>query len=50
MSDDRDELAELLARYVSIPDTNGRDEIPPTVFTDPITWDFQSLTGGKPNG
>jgi hypothetical protein len=48
MSDDRDELAELLARYVSIPDTKGWDKIPSTVFTDPITWDFQSLTGEQP--
>ena len=48
MSDDRDELAELLARDVSIPDTKGWDELPPTVFTDPITWDFESLSGQPP--
>ena len=48
MSDDRDELVELLARYVSIPDTKGWDELPPTVFTDPITWDFESMSGVAP--
>ncbi len=49
MSDDRDELVELLARQVSIPDTKGWDELPPTVFTDPIIWDHASLTGVAPS-
>ena len=44
---DRDELVELLARYASIPDTRNFDTLPSTVFTDPVTMDFESL-GGRP--
>jgi len=42
---DRAELLELLARYASIPDTNDWVELPTTVFTDEILWDFESLNG-----
>jgi hypothetical protein len=44
---DRDELAELLARYASIADTRDWD-VMPTVFTDPVKMDFESL-GGQPS-
>jgi hypothetical protein len=43
---DRDELVELLARYAAIPDTKDFEGLPPTVFTDPVTMDFESL--GRP--
>jgi SnoaL-like domain len=43
---DRDELVELLGRYAAIPDTNDFDVLPSTVFTDPVTMDFESL--GRP--
>ncbi len=46
--DDRNSLLELLARYVSIPDTKDWDDLPPKVFTDPLTWDFQSIGGPSP--
>lgn len=48
MSEDRDELLELLARYMSMPDTKDWDELPSTVFTDPVIWDFRSLSGVAP--
>jgi hypothetical protein len=44
---DRDDLVELLARYASMPDTCDFDDLPPTVFIDPVVWDFESL-GGPP--
>ena len=45
---DREELIELLARYASIPDTRDFDELPETVFTDRVTWDFESVGAGPP--
>jgi SnoaL-like domain len=47
-ADDRNSLVELLARYASIPDTKDWDELPPTVFTERVTWDFESLGGHAP--
>jgi hypothetical protein len=43
---DRDELVELLGRYAAIPDTKDFEKLPSTVFTDPVTMDFESL--GRP--
>jgi hypothetical protein len=43
---DRDELVELLGRYAAIPDTKDFEVLPSTVFTDPVTMDFESL--GRP--
>jgi hypothetical protein len=45
---DREELVELLARYASIADTNDFDELPQTVFTDRVIWDFESVGAGRP--
>ena len=45
---DREELVELLARYVSIPDTKDWEELPRTVFTDRVVCDFESVGGGPP--
>jgi hypothetical protein len=42
---DRDELVELVARYASVADTRDFDVLPSTVFTDPVTLDFESLRG-----
>jgi hypothetical protein len=42
---DRDQLVELLGRYADIPDTKDWDVLPKTVFTDPVTFDLESLTG-----
>ncbi|MEA3215332.1 MAG: hypothetical protein QOJ19_1488, partial [Acidimicrobiia bacterium] len=35
------ELIELLARYASMPDTKNFDDLPKTVLTDPVVWDFE---------
>jgi hypothetical protein len=43
---DREELVELLARYASIPDTKDWEELPRTVFTDRVVYDFESAGGG----
>src|SRR5262245_31938236 len=45
---DREELIELLGRYASIPDTRDFDELPQTVFTDRVIWDFESVGAGPP--
>ena len=45
---DREQLVELLARYASIPDTRDFDELPKTVFTDRVIWDFESVGAGPP--
>jgi hypothetical protein len=45
---DREELVELLARYASIADTRDFDELPKTVFTDRVIWDFESVGAGPP--
>src|SRR4051794_26826969 len=45
---DRDQLVELLGRYADIADTKDFDILPRTVFTDPVTLDFESLTGQRP--
>ena len=37
---------ELLGRYAAIPDTKDFEVLPSTVFTDPVTMDFESL--GRP--
>lgn len=42
---DRDELVELLALYATIPDTRSWDDLPRRVFTDEVTFDFESVTG-----
>jgi hypothetical protein len=42
---DRDALVELMARYATIPDGQDWDLLPATVFTDPVEFDFESLTG-----
>ena len=42
---DRDQLVELMGRYADIPDADGWDVLPSSVFTDPVTCDFESLTG-----
>jgi hypothetical protein len=46
---DRDQLVKLLGRYADIPDTNDFDVLPATVFTDPVIFDFESLSG-RPAG
>jgi hypothetical protein len=46
--EDRDALLELLARYATMIDTKDWDDGPQTVFTDPLTWDFQSVGGPPP--
>jgi hypothetical protein len=38
----------LLARYATIPDTRDFDELPETVFTDRVSWDFESVGAGPP--
>jgi hypothetical protein len=43
--EDRDALIELMARYASIPDTKDFTDLPAQVFTDPVVWDFESVTG-----
>jgi 3-phenylpropionate/cinnamic acid dioxygenase small subunit len=48
MSSDRDALVELLARYASIPDAGDWDQLPASVFTDPVRFDFESITGVPP--
>jgi len=45
---DRDELVELMARYASIPDTDDWEALPLAVFTDPVCFDFESVTGAPP--
>jgi hypothetical protein len=40
---DRDELAELMSRYASVPDTQDWDDLPRSVFCDEFTADFSSL-------
>lgn len=45
---DREELVELLARYASIADTRDFEELPRTVFTDRVVWDFESTGAGPP--
>ena len=45
---DRDELVELMARYASIPDTDDWEALPLAVFTDPVCFDFESVTGVPP--
>jgi hypothetical protein len=42
---DRDELVELMGRYANMPDSGDWDELPKSVFTDPVTLDFESLSG-----
>jgi hypothetical protein len=42
---DRDELVELMGRYANMPDSGDCDELPKSVFTDPVTLDFESLSG-----
>jgi hypothetical protein len=39
------ELIELLARYASMPDTKNFDDLPKTVLTDPVVWDFEAISG-----
>jgi hypothetical protein len=38
----------LLARYASIPDSRDFEELPETVFTDRVLWDFESVGAGPP--
>jgi hypothetical protein len=44
-ADTRLELIELLARYASMPDTKNFDDLPPTVLTDAVVWDFEAISG-----
>jgi hypothetical protein len=43
--DDRAELIELLGRYADMADLKEFVELPGLVFTDPCTFDFESVTG-----
>lgn len=45
---DRADLTELLARYADIADLKEFTELPGLVFTDPLTLDFESVTGIAP--
>ena len=46
--EDRAELIELLSRYADIADLKEYAGLPGLVFTDPITLDFESVTGLPP--
>jgi len=37
-----------MGRYANVPDSGDWDGLPQFVFTDPITLDFESLTGAPP--
>ncbi|MEU8363139.1 nuclear transport factor 2 family protein [Nonomuraea sp. NPDC048882] len=45
---DRAELIELLSHYADIADLKEFTELPRRVFTDPLTIDFESVTGMPP--
>ncbi|MET8795817.1 nuclear transport factor 2 family protein [Nocardia sp. NPDC004568] len=45
---DRAELIELLGRYADIADLKEFTELPRRVFTDPVTVDFESVSGIPP--
>ncbi|WP_063061193.1 nuclear transport factor 2 family protein [Nocardia sienata] len=45
---DRAELIELLSRYADIADLKEFTELPRRVFTDPVTVDFESVSGIPP--
>ena len=45
---DRADLIELLGRYADISDRKEYTELPGLVFTDPLTLDFESVTGMPP--
>ncbi|MEV0614025.1 nuclear transport factor 2 family protein [Nonomuraea sp. NPDC050404] len=45
---DRADLIELLGRYADIADMKEFTELPGLVFTDPLTIDFESVTGMAP--
>lgn len=45
---DRADLIELLGRYADLSDQKEYAELPGLVFTDPLTLDFESITGLPP--
>ena len=45
LSDDRNDLVELMALYATMADTKAW-ELASSIFTDPFTWDFESASPG----
>ena len=45
---DRADLIELLGRYADLSDLKDYTRLPRLVFTDPVTVDFQSVSGSLP--
>jgi SnoaL-like domain len=45
---DRADLIELLGKYADVSDQKSYTELPRRVFTDPLTLDFESVTGMPP--
>ncbi|MFD4250002.1 nuclear transport factor 2 family protein [Amycolatopsis thermoflava] len=45
---DRADLVELLGKYADIADLKEFTDLPGRVFTDPLTLDFESVTGLPP--
>jgi hypothetical protein len=45
---DRADLIELLGRYADVSDQKEFTDLPRRVFTDPLTLDFESVTGMPP--